>query len=72
MLGTTYGSIKEMIFQPPSIEQELYVRTKICNADYDLSPLLIFESAQPIQTIKLYLNSVVYEDTKHLLIKDTT
>lgn len=62
-----YKSIKELIFNPPSVEDEIKFRQKLTSLSYDLSPIIIVEKI--VQTkLTLELDAKTYEDTREKLI----
>ena len=63
----TYKSIKELIFNPPTFEEELKIRTHITHNPYDLSPILIFEEI-PQEKLTVTIDAKTYEDVKEKLI----
>ncbi|MEA3330992.1 MAG: epoxyqueuosine reductase QueH [Campylobacterota bacterium] len=64
---TNYKNIKELIFNPPTLKEELKFRKTLACGDYDLTPIII---VQEILSSKLTieLNAKTYEDTKEKLI----
>ncbi len=66
LADTNYKDVKQLIFNPPSFEDELNIRTNITNNPYNLSPIIILE--QIIQTkLTILLDAVCYEDTKEVI-----
>ncbi len=62
-----YQSIKELIFNPPTIEEELQIRAKISSNAYDLTPIIVVKEL--IQTkLTIELDAKNYEDVKEKLI----
>ena len=67
LANTQYQSVKELIFNPPSFEKEVQLRTTITNTQYDLSPIIVID--EMIETkLTLFLDAKTYEDTKEKLI----
>jgi len=64
---TSYQNITELIFNPPSIEEELLLRKKISESTYDLSPIFVVE-AIPQTKLTVSLDVKIYEDTREKLI----
>ena len=62
-----FQSIKEIIYNPLSFEQELTLRTDISGSNYDLTPIIIVEEI-PQTKLTLTLDAKVYEDTKESII----
>ncbi|NPA59725.1 MAG: diacylglucosamine hydrolase like protein, partial [Epsilonproteobacteria bacterium] len=65
--NSNYQSIKELIFNPPTVEKELDLRAKISDNNYDLTPVIILD-AVPESKLTIYLDAITYEDTKEKLI----
>lgn len=61
-----YKNIKELIFNPPLFKEELKIRDNILNNPYDLSALIVVDKIENVK-YDIYINSVVYEDTKEEL-----
>ena len=66
-LKTSYKDIKELIYNPPSYEDELKLRDKISNANYDLTPIIVLNDISE-KKLTIELNATAYEDTKEKLI----
>ena len=64
---STYKSIKELLYNPLTFEQELLLRNKISGSNYDLTPIIILEEI-PQTKLSIYLDAKTYEDTKEKLI----
>ena len=64
---TSYKNIKELIFNPLSIYEELKLREFITSISYSLSPIIVLENISDKKLI-IELNSKVYEDTREKLI----
>jgi hypothetical protein len=64
---THYSSIKELLFSPPTFENELHVREILTQNPYDLSPIIVVENILTCK-LTLHLDAKVYEDTKEKLI----
>ncbi|QOP40888.1 epoxyqueuosine reductase QueH [Sulfurimonas marina] len=65
--STNYKSVKELIYNPLSYEQELTFRKEINNTDYDLSPIIVVENI-PDTKLTIQLDATTYEDTKEKII----
>ncbi|WP_304542866.1 epoxyqueuosine reductase QueH [Sulfurimonas microaerophilic] len=65
--STNYKTVKELIYNPLSYEQELTFRKKINNTDYDLSPIIVVENI-PDTKLTIELDATTYEDTKEKII----
>jgi len=67
--GTSYGSVTELIFNPPALDDELALRQSICETPFDLTPVIVVD-APPSGKLTLHLDAKAYEDTKERLITD--
>ncbi|MEA2110827.1 MAG: epoxyqueuosine reductase QueH [Campylobacterota bacterium] len=67
LADTNYLHVNELIFNPPSFNDELRIRNTIISSQFDLSPIVIVETISD-KKITLELNAKVYEDTKERLI----
>ena len=67
ILTTDYKDIKELIFNPPSFDEELMLRTSLGCLNYDLSPIIVVEQI-PSGKLSITLDAKTYEDTKEKLI----
>ena len=65
---TDYKNINELIFNAPSVEDELKFRTSINSSNYDLCPIIVVENIIESK-LTIELKSKTYEDTKEKLIK---
>jgi len=65
--NTDYPDIKSLIFNPPSFEDELKIRSLLTESHYDLTPIIILESI-PDAKLTVELDAKTYEDTKEKLI----
>ena len=61
ILKTSYKSVKEMIFNPPSIKNELKLRN-----NYDLSPIIILDELQD-KRYEIYLDAVTFFDVREII-----
>ena len=59
--------MQELIFNPPSIEEELSLREHISENNYDLSPIIIVEEISTTK-LTLHIDAKTYEDTREKLI----
>ncbi len=64
----SFGSIKELIYNPLSYEDEAELRLKITKSIYDLTPIIVVEKI-PNEKISLFLDAKIYEDTKDKIIE---
>ncbi|MFT7005205.1 MAG: putative adenine nucleotide alpha hydrolase (AANH) superfamily ATPase [Sulfurimonas sp.] len=62
-----YKNIKELIFNPPSFEEELRIRASIESYSYSLSPIIIVENIIDSK-LTVLLEAKTYEDNREKLI----
>ncbi len=62
-----YGSITELIFAPPTFEEELEIRRRLLPEAYDTSMLLVVDEV-PENKIELLVDISTYEDVKERLV----
>ena len=67
LLGTTYTTVKQIIFNPPSLKEELALRTQLLETPYELTPIVVVEQISD-KKLTLELDAKVYEDTKEQLV----
>jgi len=67
LTASGYQSVTELMFQPPTFETEVSIRTKLQLDAYDLSAVVIVDEI-PANKIELILQSETYEDVKEKLI----
>ncbi|MEO1953166.1 MAG: epoxyqueuosine reductase QueH [Campylobacterales bacterium] len=66
-LKKSYKNVKELIFSPINIDDEVSLRENILGTSYDLSPIIIVDNI--IETkLTIMLDATTYEDTKERLI----
>ncbi len=65
--GTSYESVKALLFGPPTFEKEMAVRSTLIPSPYDLTPLIVVDEIPPSK-ITVFLDAKVYEDTKERLV----
>jgi len=66
ILNKSYSNTKELIFNPATFKEELLLRSRLLNSNYDLSALLVVDEI-PTQKLELKLDAKVFEDTKESL-----
>jgi len=66
--NSDYTSIKALIFNPPSFDTELEIRTKLGISAYNLSAVLVVEDT-PRNKIEILLQSKTYTDVQEVLIE---
>jgi len=67
ILNKKYQNVKEIIKNPPSIEEELEFREKITNTKYSLSPIIIVDEIK--EKYEVDIEAKVYPDVREILIK---
>ncbi len=65
---THYNTVTALIFDPPSFEKELELRSKLGISSYDLSAILVVEKI-PANKIEILLQSKTYSDVKEVLLE---
>jgi len=65
--ATSYKNIEQLIYNPPTFEDEYKLRQKITASTYNLSPVIVVKSI-PKNKITLLLDTKIYEDTREKLI----
>ena len=65
--GRSYATVTELIYAPPSFEEELELRRRLLPDPYDLSALLVVERI-PEAKVELLLESHTYDDVRERLI----
>ncbi len=62
-----YKNILELIYNPLSFQDEISIRKKLIEEEYDLTPIIVLEKI-PEGKLEVILEAKVYEDTKERLI----
>ncbi len=69
LLDSNYESVKELIFNPPSFEKELEVRSKIDIYPYSLSPIIVLDKIDVTQSkYEIFCDSTLYRDVRENLV----
>jgi predicted adenine nucleotide alpha hydrolase (AANH) superfamily ATPase len=63
-----YSSIRELIFNPPSFDDEVKIRFKILNNHYSLSAIVVVDEIKNDKKIELKIDSEIYEDVIERLV----
>lgn len=66
-LCLNYKNINELIFNPPTFNEEIKFRTTLTDTAYDLSPIIIVDKISQ-DKLTIELDAKVYEDTREKLI----
>jgi hypothetical protein len=62
-----YRTVNELIFNPPSFDEELKFRTILTSSNYDLTPIIIVKEI-PQTKLTVELDAKIYEDVREKLI----
>ena len=65
--NTNYKNIKELIYNPLTLENELSFRTKLTASNYDLTPIIVMQDI-PEGKLTITLDAKTYEDVREKLI----
>ena len=68
LASTSYGTVTDLIYSPPTFGKEISLRSKLGITAYDLSTVLIVEEI-PDKKIEIFCESKTYDDVKEVLIK---
>jgi hypothetical protein len=67
-LKKSYKNIYELLYNPPSYQEETHFRQQLMEEMYDLSPIIVVEEIPHNSKLIVELDTKVYEDTKEKLI----
>jgi len=67
LAGKSYNSVTELMFSPPTFEDEVALRAKLGVTPYDLSVILVTDEI-PDKKIEILCQSKTYSDVKEVLI----
>ena len=62
-----YKTLNELIFNPPSFDEEIEIRNRLIAINYDLTPIIVVKDIIDSK-LTIELNASTYEDTKEKLI----
>jgi predicted adenine nucleotide alpha hydrolase (AANH) superfamily ATPase len=65
---THYESIMDLIYHPPTFEEELKIRHTLSNTPYDLGIIAVVEQI-PSSKLEIFCNAKVYSDIQEVLIE---
>lgn len=69
ILNTQYATVSELCKNPPKIEDEIKLRTVICNSFLQtLNPIIIVNSLN-LEKYEIYINAKTYTDIREVLVK---
>ena len=66
--GTNHSAVTDLIYDPPTFNKELELRTKLGVTPYDISIILVVEEI-PANKIEILCQSKTYSDVKEVLIE---
>ncbi|MEA3228442.1 MAG: epoxyqueuosine reductase QueH [Campylobacterota bacterium] len=67
LLKTEYKTVTQLIYNPPSLDTELQLRTQLLNSLYSLTPIIVVEKIVD-KKLTIFLDAKAYEDTKEKII----
>ena len=65
--NSSYTSVKELMYNPLTFQEELEIRNKILKNPYDLSALIVLDEIKN-EKYEIEINSETYEDIKEELV----
>jgi hypothetical protein len=68
LTAMSYKNTKELMFNAPSVETEMALRTQLTDSPFNTSAIIVID-AIPIAKITLVLEMKTYEDTREKLIR---
>ncbi len=69
IINKNYNSTKELIFDPPSIEEEMKVRQTLSFSFFNLSPIIIVDNISSLDgKYEIYCKSELYQDVRENLV----
>jgi len=67
VLNKKYQNVKEIMKNPPSIDEEIISREKITNTKYSLSPIIVVDEIK--DRYEVDIEAKVYPDVREILVK---
>jgi len=67
ILNLSYKSVKEVIYQPPLVKDEIKLRNQIESSFYSLSPIILVDKVD-FKRFELYLDAIYYDDIRENLV----
>nr|WP_321266153.1 epoxyqueuosine reductase QueH [uncultured Sulfurimonas sp.] len=67
LCNSNYKNIKELIFNPPTFDEELKIRSLVEPSNYSLSPIIVVENIIDAK-LSIELDAKTYEDTREKLL----
>ena len=68
LTASSYKSTQELMFNAPSVESEMALRTQLTNSPFNTSAIIVVDEI-PTAKITLLLETKTYEDTREKLVK---
>jgi len=68
LANRNYASITELLYHPPSFEEELELRYQIAKTPYDLGAIIVLEEVSNVK-LEIFCQSKTYSDIKEILIE---
>ncbi len=63
-----YKNVKALLFNPPSFQEEMMLRTNLTKDILNLSPIIVLDEIITDAKLTLYLDASTYEDIKEKII----
>ncbi len=63
---SNYESVKELMFNPPSVKEDLHVRKMLQGEFYSLSPIIVLDAIVK-DKLTITMDSYIYDDVRELL-----
>jgi len=67
LANSHYKSVKELIFNPPTFDEEFLIREKIVKSKYSLGAIIVLDEIID-KKLTIFLDAKTYEDTKEILM----
>ncbi len=68
LANSDYKSIEQLLYNPPSFNSELMVRSLITNSPFDMSAIIVVEKI-PTAKVELKIETEVYDDVEENLVE---
>jgi len=65
-MKTNYTSVKALLFEPPSVEAEIALRTKLLASPFSLTPIIVLDEVS-LGAYEVHLSSKIYSDIREVL-----
>lgn len=67
LLKTDYKSIKEVMYAPPTVKDEITLRNLLIDTFYSLSPIIVVDRVD-FESFEIYLDAIYYQDVIENLV----